>query len=292
MKKSLLLCLLFALTACSSAGAPIPRQTLTPTPTATPTATPTPTPTLTATPVPNGPCDNPLVPLRTGNQWTYRVTTTGGEARYSLKSLGRQDGANIVALVEYSDQKNNLTVQDPVVCQDGAIENYPLFVMNMLFLDYLNKYINTYHESGVYAPNYQSLTQNNWTITWQADYLTEDEAYIKNPLGGPDLFILQSTPVGLSFQMDGWRESVTTPAGNFPQALKITQEFSLNVTITAPGSGSGTSDSLTLLTTQWYEPYFGLVRAQVDSASLSGNGMGYSVPIERTVELVEFVPGN
>ena len=111
MKKSLLPCLLFALTACSSAGAPDPRQTLTPTLTATPTATLTPTPTLTATPVPNGPCDNPLIPLGTGNQWTYRVTTTNGESLYSLKSLGRQDGANIVALVEYVDQKNNFTVQ-------------------------------------------------------------------------------------------------------------------------------------------------------------------------------------
>jgi hypothetical protein len=292
MKKSLLFFLSFALTACGSAATPIPQKTLTPTLTATPTATPTPTPTLTTTPPPNGPCDNPLVPLGTGNQWTYRVTTTGGEARYSLKSLGRQDGANIVALVEYSDQKNSLTVQDLVVCQDGAIDNYPLFVMNMLFSDYLNKYIDTYHESGPYAPNDQSLIQNNWRMTWQADYLTEDEAYIKNPLGGPDLLIMQSTPVGLSFQMDGSRESVTTPAGNFPQALKIIQDFSLNVTITVPGSGTGTGDTLTLHTTQWYEPYIGLVRAQVESASLSGDGMEYRVPLESTLELVEFAPIN
>jgi hypothetical protein len=289
MKKSLLLFMSFALTACGFSVTTIPQKTLTPALTTTPAPTPTPTPTLTATPVPNGPCDNPLVPLGTGNQWTYRVTTTSGESDYSLKSLGRQDGANIVALVEYSDQKNNLSVQDLVICQDGAIENYPLFVMNMLFSDYLNKYIDTYHESGVYAPNYQSLIQNNWTMNWQADYLTEDEAYIKNPSGGPDLLILLSTPVELSFHLDSVRESVNAPAGNFPQALKITQDFSLNVTITSPGSGTGTSDTLTLMTTQWYEPYIGLVRARIDSASLSG---GYSIPIESTVELVEFAPEN
>ena len=91
---------------------PTPTITLTPTNTPTPTATPTNTPTLTATPVPDGPCDNPLLPLGTDNQWTYRVTTSSGESLFRLTSLGVQEGANIVALVEYSDQKNNLAIRD------------------------------------------------------------------------------------------------------------------------------------------------------------------------------------
>lgn len=296
MKKSILFFLSFFLTSCSFTASPTPQKTLTPTLTETPTitetptATPPPTATLTFTPVPNGPCDNPLVPLMTGIQSTYRVTTTSGESQYSLKALERQDGGNIVVLIEYQDQKHNLTVHEPVICSDGAIVNYPLFVLNMLFSDFLSRYINSYHESVDYAPNYQSLTQNNWIMDWQPEYLIEDEAYIKNPLGDTNLYILTSTPIELSFHIDGAREPITTPAGDFPEALKITQKFSLNVTIASSSSKVGTSDKLIIMTTQWYEPYIGLVRAQIDSASLSGGD--YGIPLESKLELVEFIPGN
>ncbi len=253
-------------------------STLTTTITPTKTATPTNTPTLTATPVPNGPCDNPLIPLGTGNQWVYRVTTPIGESRFSLTSLGIQQGANIVALVEYSDQKNNLTVRYPIICQDEAIVNYPLFVVNMLFSDYLDKYISTSHESGDYAPSYQSLIQNNWALNWQAGYLTEDGVYLRNPWGQADLYIPANTQIEVSFILNGLREAVTSPAGNFPQALKITQFLSLPVT------GSG----LYIGISQWYEPYIGLVRAQIN-AVLMGR---LKLPVESTLELVEFTPGN
>jgi hypothetical protein len=270
-----------------------PTPTITPTPTNTPTptstATPTNTPTPTATPVPDGPCDNPLLPLRAGNQWMYRVTTTSGESRFRLTSLGIQNGANIVALVEYSDQKNNLTIKDSVICQDGAIVNYPLFVLNMLFSNYLDKYIDTYHESVDYAPNYQFLIQNNWRLNWQAGYLTENEVYLRDPSGSTDLYIPVNTHIELSFNLDDSWESVTAPVGNFPQALKITNDFYLPVTFTTPGSGGGTGDSLKIKTTQWYEPYIGLVRAQITSSLLHGT---LNLPIESTLELVEFTPGN
>ncbi|MFH1523561.1 MAG: hypothetical protein ABIF04_01225 [Chloroflexota bacterium] len=292
MKKNLLLCLLLVLTACNFTNPFVPQETPTPTPTATLTPTLSPTQTPTPTPGPNGPCDNPLVPLGAGNQWTYRVTTANGETLYSLKSLENREEANFVALVEYSDPKNNLSLQELVVCQEGAIENLPLFVMNMLFSDYLSSYIDTYHESGSYAPNYASLSQNNWITSWQADYLTETGAYVNNHMGTFDLLIPANTPVKLSFQVIGSSESVTTPAGEFAHAIEITQFFILNVTITAPGSGSGTSDTLTLHTTQWYEPYVGLVRARVESASLSGGGSGYRVPLESALELIDFSTGN
>jgi hypothetical protein len=267
--------------------------TVTPTPTITPTDPPTPTitmtptntPTLTPTPIPDGPCDNPLVPLRAGNQWTYRVTTAKGESSFRLTSLETQNEANIIAPVEYSDQKNNFTIKDSVICQNGAIVNYPLFILNMLFSGYLDKYIDTYHESVDYAPNYQTLLQNNWAMNWQPGYLTENEVYLRDPSWGIDLYIAFNTHINLSFILNGSRESVTVPAGNFPQALKITQDFSLPVTFIIPGANGGAGDSLKISTTQWYEPYVGLLRAQITSASLRGTD---NLPILSTLELVEF----
>ena len=291
MKKVLWLVIICLLAACSPAATPVPTlpptQAATTTPVPSPTATlaPSPTPTQASTPVPSGPCDNPLVPLRVGNQWTYRATTESGESLYTLKALERQDGANIIVLVEFSDQKNSASVQEQVVCLDGAIENFPLFVMDMLFGDLMGKHVNTYHESGVYAPAHSTFAEKDWVLDWQAEYLTEENLKIENPTQGPDLFMLPNTPIVLSFQTDATYEAVSTPAGEFPGALKVSQSFTLPTTIGANGA------TLTLDTTQWYQPYVGLVRAQVDSASLDVFGQPVSVPLESSLELVEFVPG-
>lgn len=292
MKKALWLGIIFWLAACSPAAAPpptpppAPEATHTPVPGPTATSAPSPTPTLAPTPVPGGPCDNPLVPLAVGNQWTYRATTEGGEALYTLKALERQDGANIIVLVEFTDQKNSASVQEQVVCLEGAIDNFPLFVMDMLFGDLMGKHVNTYHDSGLYAPAYLSFAENDWALDWEARYLTEEDVVIENPGEGPDLIMLPNTAIGLSAQSDGTSEAITTPAGDFANALKVSQSFVLPTTI----GGSGAT--LTLYTTQWYEPYVGLVRAQVDSASLDVFGQPVSVPMQSTLELVEFVPGD
>ena len=275
------------LSACTPAI--IPSPTLTATNTVSPTSTATPTSTLTPTPIPNGPCDNPLVPLAIGNQWTYRATTDSGEKTYTLQALERKDIGNIVTVVEFGDGEQS--VQEQVVCLDGVIEDFPLFVMDMLLSDYLNKLFNTYHDTGIYAPAYQTFAENNWMLNWGAIYLTEDVAYIKNPMGSSDLVVVQSSPMDLFFQMDGTREPVTVPAGDFPEALKVSHTFNLTVTITLP-TGGGAGGLLTLYTTQWYEPYVGLVRAQLDSASLQMGTQEFNIPMQSTVELIEFVSGN
>lgn len=283
MKKNLSFLLLLVLTGCSAATAVPP--TVTPTPTAAPTATITPT----ATPVPSGPCDNPLLPLATGNEWTYRVTTGSGESLYTLKTLDRNDGRNIVIMVEFTDQKDSVTVVEPVVCMDGAIENFPLFVVSMHFADYLEKDFNTYHDTGVYSPGYPTLVENDWHMSWDVEYLTEDAAEMKSPMDGQALFVMQSSFIRLSFEMDGTREAVTVPAGDFPQAVKSLHSFSFPVTLTLPTGATGSI--LTVNTTQWYEPYVGLVRAQVDSASMLLYGQDVPVPMVSVIELVEFRKG-
>jgi len=285
MKKILSFFLLLVLAACGPVVTVSPTAEPTSTPPPTPTATITPTP----TPVPSGPCDSPLLPLATGNEWTYRVTTESGETLYTLKALNRDDGRNIIIMVEFTDQKNGTTVLEPVVCMDGAIENFPLFVMSMHFSNYLVNDFNTYHDTGIYAPGYQTLVENNWSMAWGLKYLTEDYVNIKNPMGGSDLVVMQSSFIDLSFETDGTREAVTVPAGNYPQALKVLHTFSFPATLTLPTGGTG--GVLILNTTQWYEPYVGLVRAQVDRASLAFNQQEVTIPVVNTIELVEFKTG-
>jgi len=284
MEKTLLF-LLLMITACAPAKTALP--TLTPTHTQAPT--PTAALTQTSTPVPNGACDSPFLPLATGSEWIYRVTTESGESLFTLKALNRDDGRNKVIKVEFFDQKNDDTVLEPVICMDGAIENFPLFVMDMHFSNYLVNNFNTYHDTGIYAPSYQTLVENNWSMAWEMKYLTEDYVNIRNPMGGSDLVVVQSSFIDLSFETDGTREVVTVPAGIYPQALKVRHSFSFPVTLTLPTGGTG--GVLTLNTTQWVVPYVGLIRAQVDKAFLSINQQEVTVPVVNIIELVGFNAG-
>ena len=286
MKKILCFSLLLLMTACTSTGI-VPAPTISPTATSTPVPTPTITPT--ATSVPNGPCDSPLLPLTPGNQWTYRVTTEGGESTYILKSLGIEQGGNIIAMVEFTDQKNNITVTEPVVCLDGAIENFPLFVLSMHFSNFLRNDFNTYHDTGIYAQDYQTLVKNNWSMKWDVEYLTEDYVNIKNPMSGSDLIVMQSSLISLEFDTDGTREAVTVPSGSYPQALKVLHVFSFPTTLTLPTGGIG--GMLTVHTTQWYEPFVGLIHAEVDNTTLTFSGQTLNVPMLSTIDLVEFKQG-
>jgi hypothetical protein len=126
-------------------------------------------------------------------------------------------------------------------------------------------------------------------MDWETEYLTEDRVSIKDPAGSSNLLVLESSRIRLSFQMDGLREAVSVPAGKFSRAIRVFNRITLGVTITQPTGGTG--GTLTLNTTQWYEPYVGLIRTQVDSALINTGGGEFSIPYQSVVELVEFIPG-
>lgn len=256
-----------------------------PTPSLTSTETPTPTP------VPSGPCDNPLVPLATGNTWEYLVRGSGEPAPFTLKALEQQEKGNLTIGVEIIDHKNGRDIQEQVICQEGVIVNFPLYLVCMFLVDHLKGVLNTYHvnESDSYAPGYDILFANNWSYAWEPSYLMEEVVFMVNPLGGDDLYVPFSTQIDNSFEATGQFEEIEVPAGIFTNALVITVNYHLPVTIFQGGSGS--SGSVDLFTTQWYVPFLGLVRAQVDKVNLSYLGQDFLAPISSQVELLSFSPG-
>jgi hypothetical protein len=282
------------ITACTPQVTPPAEPTSMPTDTATPipsaTFTLTPSPTTTFTPVPNGPCDNPLLPLVTGNQWSYTVTGGREVYPYTLIVGEREDIGNININVEMIDPSHNRDVKELVVCREGAIDNFPLHVMSMLLSDYLNGVLNTYKESGVYAPSYQDLAGNDWIYLWKSRYLVEEPISIQDPSGGGALYLRLNDPIDVSFQTEGVYEPVTVQAGSYPRALKVTSDYNMAVTV-AIGSII-TSGDLAIHTEQWYVPYIGLVRARADSAAVSITaGIPPAMSIQSTLELTGFTAG-
>jgi hypothetical protein len=287
--------LLLAVSCSGQAVLPAPTQTITATkpPTLTQTAASTPTeipPTATMTPVPGGPCDNPLVPLVTGNEWQYLETGAKGTYSYTLKVGERADIGNININIEMIDPVHNQDIRELVVCQEGAIDNFPLHVMSMLLADYLDGVLNTYKQSGQYAPAYSVFDQNNWMVAWQSRYLVEEGAGIKDPAGASALFLTPNNPIDVSFKTDGKFEPVTVTAGYFSQALLVLNDYSMPVTVVVPNVS--TSGTLLIRTSQWYVPFIGLVRARVDSASVSiMPGQESGIDIHSVLELTGFTPG-
>lgn len=279
------------LASCSGAtGTPTPVS-----PTDTPVAPtqtevpPTLTPTVTNTLVPDGPCDNLLMGLNLGNRWVYDVTSEGKTSRHRLTVVERDDKNGINMVIEMVNESTGATSRDMVTCEDGAIEDFPIFFLSIMLADYLDGVFNTYYEEGIYSPAYSEFVTNAWKLDWQAQYQTEDDITLSQ--GGSNLKVLRDSDFDLYFHTTGAYEPVTVTAGTFPKALVVAHEFVIPVTSKLPG-GISVAGILTVRMTQWYEPFMGLVRAQIDNAGVSFvPGQENTVLVDSVVELVEFIPG-
>jgi hypothetical protein len=301
MKKSSTFALLFILTcvlaflllmvsACVPPVVQTPTQTpLPPTVTRTLSSSPTATFTPTTTPVPSGPCDNPLVPLVTGSIYEYRVTGSAEPALFTFKVNDRKDIGNINIEVQIIDHKNAWEIQELVICQEGEIVNFPLYVMSMLMVDYFKGILNTYHyhETAPYAPAYGVLAESGWIYAWEPGYQLEENVMLANPMGGANLALSGMSPIDVKFQMEGKWDTVEVPAGVYPEALQVKVDYHMVATIIQEAAGC----SVDLHTTQWYVPFLGLVRAQIDTTEMKYMGQIFPADIASLLELIEFTPG-
>ena len=101
--------------------------------------------------------------------------------------------------------------------------------------------------------------------------------------------LLAMSPVDLVFSTQGIFESIEEPAGVYPNALQVKVEYHLHATIVEGTSGSG--GILKIRTTQWYVPFLGLVRAQVDAAELNYYGQVFAADISSRLDLIQYTPG-
>lgn len=265
---------------------PVAAATFTPTP--LPSATSTPMPTPTATPVPSGPCDNPLMSLDVGNWWNYQSTSSLSSSNYVLRVLEWDERVGLNARIEMTNMKTGIVDQDLVTCMEGGgIEDFPLFFVSAQLGEYVDGVLNTYYKSGIYSPSYQQFAEAGWLLNWEAEYWTEEPACFIKIVSDTTMCITRSSPITLTFETQGQYEPVTVPAGTFPQALKVTFTFRMATTLYFPGIG--TSAPLTVRTTQWYAPFIGLVRSEVETAGVElMPGQESVAPIESVVELVEY----
>ena len=248
-------------------------------PTSTPTELPpSPTPTLTPIPIPEGICANILYPLLPGSEWVYRTSSLSGQSSMTFQVTGTQ---NDLASIHVVDEQAGIATDDTVHCADGAVINLPLVYISLMLSDFVDGVIKTYQEAGITAPSLQTFEENNWQYTWEVEKLVEQPVKVEMPGLGSGI-ILRSNIIKFKSETAGTRESVTVPAGTFPQAILVSVEMRAPVTI-------GNSGVIFIVKyREWYEPYVGLLKIQIDSAALDYSGMPVAVPLDKTLELLEY----
>jgi len=280
---AVLLILSSLVNACGVVSQPTPTSTPTNVP---PTATPTeipPSPTPTQTPIPEleGICANILYPLLPGAEWVYQAGDPENMSFMRFQVTGIENG---LAHLRMIDEQSGVTTEDTVRCRDKAIINLPLVYVSLLLSDYLDGVLNTYQESGITAPSLSTFEENNWQLTWEVEKLVEQPLKVELPEYGSG-HILRSNIITFSSETTGIRESVTVPAGTFPQAILVKTEMRAPITI-------GNSGVIFIVRyREWYEPNVGLLKIQTDLAGLDYTGMPVPVPLDRTLELVEYTEG-
>jgi hypothetical protein len=194
------------------------------------------------------------------------------------------------ARIKILDINNDEVFDDTTICEEGAIINFPLTFISMMLSDYMSGVLNTMRVSGVYAPAYETLFENNRFYSWDLIEMAERGVKI-NPPGIPNtVYLTIYTNIAVHSELATDRESVTVPFGTFPQTIIVLQEVKIPVTMDTASGGIGGDFSMFL--TQWYEPYIGLMKMQVDSAGISfAQGINVPIPLEYTIALTEFHSG-
>jgi len=274
--------------------APMPSLPIVPTYSAmVPTITPipitpssiTPTPVATITPVAQT-CRNILYPMVPGAQWLYQETTSNRIDVLDTRVLSVNNSQGNVSV---QNRTQGSTKQVQVLCDGDVIRNFPYISANALFFDELGySAMTASYMSGVLAPNEAAFLNNNWALAWSSQYQVSGTTTL-NILGKKVVVTMNNSPLTLTCQTlaagDAAFETVTVPAGTF-RVLKVVCTHlgqALVYVNGVPFSGQVEGRS-----NQWFALNTGLVKMQVEYASVRFLDIATSVLIDNNFELQSF----
>jgi hypothetical protein len=281
-----------------SAFTPFPTDEGTPTPslTQTPTDTPSPSPSATGTqetpspsagksPPPGTPagssvaCDNILYPLAAGRWWKYEIVRPDAIAIAEASVLAVEGNT---ASIDLLDQSRGTHTTFAVSCADGALAGFTAAEIGFLYFPSGTSLI-IHTVSGLLAPDGNELESADWDFAWNTDLLASGRMIVPDPSLGDVELVFQDDPLHIDWRTAGAGaaafESVTVPAGTFPQALKVFADarFDLAVKANVGGQNQLLPAVLELSSSLWYQPNVGLVKQVFTSSQILFSG--YSCPL-------------
>lgn len=234
-------------------------------------------------------CANPLYPFIPGYQWIYEIRSEGETSQVGI-TVTAVDGNQATINALYLE--TGVTTEATVDCDGDAILNIPVVLLGFLFGD-VDGSMNIEHVDGVFIPSYTTLTDSNWDMTWEGSYLASGT--MEATMDGDQITgRLQESPLTMVWQVPKenqvLNEAIETKAGVYAQAIKVQRVLTLDFTAELEEEGQTVSlDAiLTLESDLWFEPNIGLIKQQVQRASVKVYGINFPIEIDTTIELVEF----
>ena len=247
------------------------------------------TATVTSTSFPAGAtCNNALYPIVAGNQWTYYVTARGRDTEIVMTALGVSGSEGIIQVY---NQARGLVSETRAQCYGDVIRSFPFLSADMLLNSTDSGELTATYVSGVLAPNEAAFASSNWGLSWSSQYLLSGSGTAEFRGNLFDVSASNS-PLSVGCQTlatgDAAFETITVPAGTF-RALKIVCSAQGEITANVNGSmATGTASGHSI---QWFALNVGLIKMQVDYASVSF--FGFNVPFDAStyMELRSYTKG-
>jgi hypothetical protein len=197
--------------------------------------------------------------------------------------------ADTSAVITILNSKSNTTTQSTVQCQDGAILDYPMTELNMI-MGMLSGNLDLQYKSGVYMPSLKDFEDHDWKMDWQTEYTAngtlagsyEDETITAD---------LSSSPVLMKWHIESTGDSLDVAAGKFDNLIKVKRDISFNISnlhTYIENSEVNIPTTLTINTDLWYAPEIGMVKQEINSASIKVYGLSFPIDVYGNYELQSY----
>ncbi|MBT3322965.1 MAG: hypothetical protein HN392_11850 [Anaerolineae bacterium] len=233
----------------------------------------------------DSPCNNILYPLIPDQQLVYRIDKPeGGNDQIGL-TVASVNGST--ATIDMLVLSTGILSQSTIECDAGAIKEYPLATMDTIFGDMVDGTLTNEYISGVIAPSEETLVANDWDMSWESQYIMNGEMTFSEE-GETFTAHINNSPVIMNWSVDSIGQSLTVPAGNYTNVVIVKRDMTSDFSIDM--DGMVLESTIVFKSTHWFEPYVGMLKMTMDSATVEVQGMTFPISLGETMELVEFRP--
>jgi hypothetical protein len=235
-----------------------------------------------------GPCDNIFCPLALDNQWIYQLQIEGEDGQPEISELGLtvsevNQSSAILATLAYD---TGIVTQSTAECGNGSILNFPMTEMNLVFGEVYGD-LQFKYNSGVFMPSQADFEMGNWTNTWETDFTAS--GVINGSYDNETVTInLSDSSVKMSWQVAERDVTIQVPAGIFNNAVLIKRTLTFEVSslkTILEGEEIDISTTLVLTSNMWYSPFTGLLKQEIDSATIRLYGINFPIGSTGKIEL-------
>jgi len=236
-----------------------------------------------------GPCDNILYPLNPGNDWTYATEIVGedGQPETSQYSWSVSESTSSSVTLGTLFKESGVVLNAEVICKDGAIVDFPMSQLNMVFGDVEGDIVYAF-KSGTFMPSEQEFEAQDWTNTWDTN--VEASGVITANFEGESMTInLASSPISMNWEVIGTGQGVEVPAGSFTNAVLVNQDLTFDInslSITMEGQSFDIATTIKINSDMWFEPHVGLLRTEVKSMTMDLFGSAFPIDPMGYTELI------